>query len=54
MKLYLGLDVHKDSTTIAIAESSRKGEVRTYGTISSDLHAVEKALSRIKLFRFEL
>jgi len=48
MKLYLGLDVHKDSTTIAIAESSRKGEVRTYGTISSDLHAVEKALSRIK------
>jgi len=48
MKLYLGLDVHKDSIAIAIAQSGRQREVRTYGTISSSLHMVEKALARIK------
>jgi hypothetical protein len=26
--LYLGLDVHKDSITIAVAESGPKGEIR--------------------------
>src|SRR5574341_785347 len=46
--LYLGLDVHKDSITIAIAESGLKGEIRVYGTITNDLHAVERALSRIR------
>ena len=44
--LYLGLDVHKDSITIAIA--GRKGEVRLYGAISNDLHAIEKALRKIR------
>jgi transposase len=46
--LYLGLDVHKDSITIAIAMGGRNGEVRLYGTISNDLHAVEKALRKIR------
>jgi transposase len=46
--LYLGLDVHKDSITIAIAASGRKGEVRLYGTISNDLHAVEKWIARLR------
>jgi transposase len=46
--LYLGLDVHKDSTTIAIAEPGPKGEIRLYGTITHDLHALEKALSRLR------
>jgi transposase len=32
---------------IAVAEGDRQGEVRLYGTISSDLHAVEKALRKI-------
>jgi transposase len=44
---YVGLDVHKDTTVIAVAEGDRQGEVRLYGTISSDLHAVEKALRKI-------
>ena len=34
---YVGLDVHKDTTVIAVAEAGRTGEVRLYGTISSDL-----------------
>jgi len=46
--LYLGLDVHKDSITIAIAEGAPRGEVRLYGTITHDLHALEKALARIR------
>jgi transposase len=44
---YVGLDVHKDTTVVAVAESGRVGEVRIYGTISSDLHALEKALRKI-------
>ena len=47
-KLYLGLDVHQDSITIAIAVGRRNGEVRLYGAISNDLHAIEKALSKIR------
>ena len=43
---YVGLDVHKDTTVIAVAEGDRQGEVRLYGTISSDLHAVEKTLRK--------
>lgn len=45
--LHLGLDVHSQSIAIAIAES-RGGEVRSYGTISGDLHSLEKTLARIK------
>jgi transposase len=48
IKLYLGLDVHKDSTTIAIAEPGPQGEIRLFGTITHDLHALERALSRIR------
>src|SRR5512139_3367390 len=46
--LHLGLDVHKDSITIAIAQPGPKGEIRPFGTITNDLHALEKVLSRIR------
>src|SRR5258708_14626435 len=46
--LHLGLDVHKDSVTIAIAEPGSKGEIRLLGTITNDMHALEKALIRIR------
>jgi transposase len=45
--LYLGLDVHKDSITIAIAEPGSKGEIRLFGTITNDIDRLEKALRRI-------
>lgn len=48
IKLYIGLDVHKDSITIAIAPAGRSSEVRVFGTITNDLHALERALSRIR------
>lgn len=44
---YVGLDVHKDTTVVAVAEAGRVGEVRVYGTISSDLHALEKVLHKL-------
>lgn len=44
---YVGLDVHKDTTVVAVAESGRLGEVRIYGTISSDLHALERVLAKL-------
>jgi len=46
--LYLGLDVHAQSIAVAIAEAGPQGEVRSYGSITNDLHALEKALSKIK------
>src|SRR5512139_4196399 len=45
--LYLGLDVHKDSITIAIAEPGSKGEIRSFGTITNDVDRLEKAPRRI-------
>jgi transposase len=45
---YVGLDVHQVDTVVAVAEGDRSGEVRLYGKISSDLHATEKALRRIR------
>lgn len=44
---YVGMDVHKDTVTIAVADAGRSGEVRLYGKVSSDLRAVEKTLRKI-------
>ena len=41
--LYIGLDVHKDSITVAIAEPRPKGKIRLFGTSTNDMHALEKA-----------
>src|SRR5215467_1668048 len=46
--LHLGLDVHKDSITIAIAQPGSKGEIRLFGTITNDVGRLEKALERIR------
>jgi transposase len=44
---YVGLDVHQDTTVIAVADGGRVGEVRIYGTIPSDLQALAKVLGKL-------
>ena len=44
---YVGLDVHQDTTVIAVADAGRTGEVRVYGTISSVLRALKKVLRKL-------
>ena len=34
---YIGMDVHKKTISIAIAEDNRNGEVRFYGKINNDI-----------------
>ncbi len=45
--LYLGLDVHKEQTVIAILEGDRDAEPRHYGSIATTQHALERAMRRI-------
>jgi transposase len=47
VSLYVGLDVHKDSVAIALAQAGRDGEVRQFGTVAGDVQAVSKALRRL-------
>jgi transposase len=46
-KVYIGIDAHKDSNTIALAFAAG-GEPQLYGTVSSDLDRFVRALRRIQ------
>jgi transposase len=46
--MFVGLDVHKDTIDVSIAEEGRTGEVRHYGVIAGDIDALEKVVRALR------
>src|SRR5687768_7808747 len=44
--MFVGMDVHKESIDISLAEEGRDGEVRHYGVIPGDLEAWPRSCGR--------
>ena len=44
---YVGLDVHKDTISVAIAEAGREGEIRLWGKIPHTLPSIDNMLKKI-------
>jgi transposase len=44
---YIGLDVHKDTIAVALAEAGKRGEVREYGKIANTAPALKSLVSRL-------
>jgi transposase len=45
--MYVGLDVHKDTIAVALAEAGKRGEVREYGKIANTAPALRSLVSRL-------
>jgi hypothetical protein len=46
--MFVGMDVHKESIDISLAEEGRDGEVRHYGKTAGDLEALAKVVKALR------
>jgi hypothetical protein len=46
--MFVGLDVHKETIHVSIAEGRRDGEVRHFGVIASDLEPLDRVVRALR------
>src|SRR6266850_111041 len=46
--MFVGLDVHKETIDVSIAEGERHGEIRHYGVIASDVEPLDKVVRALR------